>query len=220
MAAPEEIAEIKMDPFLNENAWAGGTFDALMYFGPTSLEQTKAIAERLWSYSRLNGPYRERHHAIAMQEKVTPIFTEDGCEQLVGLYRFGDEELSPFVHTTVQCDDGLWVYAGIPMGGFPSNWNVGPYPFDDGRDVSWVLEIVRDLRELVAFLRSSFFIPAAAYGWFDVSILDTIEDALNGRLHDDRWHPIELQTGTELKYYPITKLEPLFQGFRINRQDT
>jgi hypothetical protein len=201
-----------LDSFTNPDSWSGGTFDALMYFGSTSLDTTIEIANWIWSYPRLNGPYRQRHVPVAQQVKATPDFTDDGCEQLVGQYRHDDGAISPFVHTTIRGDDGLWIYAGIPMGGFPNDWQVGAYPFDDGKPVNWMLSLIDDLRSLTAFVRQRYDICAASYGWFDVSILDTIEDALNGKIHDDRWHPIELPSPTGLRYFEITKLEPLFRN--------
>jgi hypothetical protein len=196
----------------NFDSWSGGTFDALMFFGPTSLNRTADIANWMWTYDRLDGPYRERYIPISQQPKVSPNFTDDGCEQLVGQYRHQDGLRSPFVHTTIRGDDGLWIYAGIPMGGFPANWDVGAYPFEDGKPVDWMLTLIDDLRLITSHVRRRFSILAASYGWFDVSILDTIDDALKGKIADDRWHPIELKTDAGIKYYPITKLESLFRN--------
>jgi hypothetical protein len=200
------------NPFQNPDAWAGGTFDVLMFFGTTSLDRTIDIARELWCFERLDGPYRHRHLLPTEQDIVNPDFTEDGCEQLVGVYRHQDGESSPFVHTTIRGDDGLWVYAGIPMGGFPERWNVGAYPFDDGKSVDWVLDITSDLRLLAYHIRERYPMLAIAYGWFDVSILDTIDDAMRGIVHEDRWHEIELATSQGWMTFPITKLEPLFRN--------
>ena len=208
------VAWCMTSPFQNPDAWSGGTFDALMFFGPTALNRTIEIARHIWCYPHLNGPYRECHLRPSQQGKAEPNFTEDGCEQLVGEYRHQDDTISAFVHTTIRGDDGLWVYAGIPMGGFSSNWDVGAYPFDDGKPVDWVIDLTNELQRFTRFVRDSYSIRAAAYGWFDVSILDTIEDAMNGTIHDDRWHHLELETNDGWKAYPITKLEPLFTNDR------
>ena len=181
-------------PFQNPDAWSGGTFDALMYFGPTTLEQTIEIARHIWRYPQINGPYRERHVLPSQQGKAAINFTEDGCEQLVGEYRHQDDSISSFVHTTIRGDDGLWVYAGVPMGGFSNNWDVGAYPFDDGKSLDWIVEFTNELQRFTRFVQDEHPVRDVAYGWFDVSILDTIEDAMNGTIHDDRWHHLELQT--------------------------
>ena len=199
-----------VSPFQNCDAWSGGSFDVLMFFGPASIDKTIELARRLWSHPRLNGPYRDRNSLPTQQSKVEPRFTEDGCEQLVGEYSHENGEISPFVHTTIRDDDGLWVYAGIPMGGFPDSWDVGAYPFDDGKPVDWIIELIDELAPLSEFVVDQHAARAIAYGWFDVSILDTIEDALNGKTRDDRWHHLEVQTEDGWKVYPITKLEPLF----------
>ena len=199
-----------VNPFHNPDAWSGGTFDALMFFGPTSLGRAVDTTCRIWGHPQLNGPYRDRNTLTSLQPKADPSFTEDGCEQLVGEYRHPDGAISPFVQTTIFDDDGLWIYVGIPMGGFPDNWNVGTYPFDDGKPVDWVIRLTDDLKGITDFVRISNSVLACAYGWFDVSILDTIGDALNGKINADRWHHLELQTQHGWQTYPITKLEPLF----------
>ena len=197
-------------PFQNPDAWSGGTFDVLMFFGPTSLDRTIEISNRIWRYPLLNGPYRERSILPSQQVKVEPSFSEDGCEQLVGEFRHQDNLISPFVQTTIIGDDGLWIYAGIPMAGFPDTWDVGAYPFDDGKPLDWIIKINGELKLLADFVREKYPVLALALGWFDVSILDTIEDAMDGKIHDDRWHHLEIQTGDEWMTYPITRLEPLF----------
>ena len=195
--------------FQNPDAWSGGTFDALMYFGPTPLERTVEIANHIWRYPQLNGPFRDRHQLPAQQPKAKPNFTEDGCEPLVGEYRHQDHTISSFVQTTIRDDDGLWIYAGIPMGGISASWDVGAYPFDDGRPVDWVIDLTNELQLFTRFVRGKYPVRAIAYGWFDISILDTIDDAMNGTIYNDRWHHLELQTEAGWRVYPITKLEPL-----------
>lgn len=201
-----------VSPFLNADAWSGGTFDVLLYFGPTSLPRTIDITRRIWSFPQLNGPFRHRNLLPSQQNHVDPDFSEDGCEQLVGEFKFPDGAISPFVQTTIRDEDGLWVYAGIPMGGFPANWNVGAYPFDDGQPVDWILDLNTLLRNLTNYVRDACPMLAVAYGWFDVSILDTIGDALNGVVRDDRWHELEVATDEGWQIYSITKLEPLFRN--------
>ena len=197
-------------PFQNPDSWSGGTFDALMYFGPASITETLRISETIWRYARLNGPYRERHLLPSQQEKVTPDYTDDGCEQLVGEFHHQNNAVSPFVHTTIRDDDGLWIYCGIPMAGFPPDLDVGAYPFDDGKPVEWVIDFTNQLQTFTDYVRIHHSMLAAAFGWFDISILDTLDDAMNGKIHDDRWHQIELATENGWQVYPITKLEPLF----------
>jgi hypothetical protein len=194
------------ETFLNPDSWHGGTFDALMFLGLTSLEETTDIANWIWAYDRLDGPYQQQN--VFGRSKVAPNFTDDCCEQLVGVYRHRDGLCSPFVHTTIRDDAGLWIYAGIPMGGFPASWDVGAYPCDDGKPLDWMLPFIDDLRLLTAHVRQRFPIRVASYGWFDITIVDTFENALKGKIGEDRWYPIELQTEIGFQYYPISKLEP------------
>jgi hypothetical protein len=197
------------DIFLNPDSWAGGTFDALMFFGLTGHDRTTDIANWMWTYDRLNGPYQQMNIPMSQQSKVVPNFTDDCCDRLVGVYRHRDGLCSPFVHTTILDDAGLWIYAGIPMGGFPEDWDIGAYPFNDGKPTDWMLPFINDLRLLTAYVRQRFPILIASYGCLDATICDIFEDALKGKIGNDRWYPIELQTEIGLQYYPISKLEPL-----------
>lgn len=196
--------------FHDPDAWSGGTIDTLMFFGPRSVVDATQVAKSLWSFDRLTGPYRQRHIDPQLQALLTSFeFTDDGCEQLVGTYQHSCGSLSPFVHTTIRDEDGLWIYAGIPMGGMPAEWDVGAYPLDDGKPVTWLPPLIEELRKITAYIDCAHSVLAAVYGWLDVSAIDKIVNALAGKIPGDRWHAIEIWRNHGVEYFPMTKTEAL-----------
>ena len=196
--------------FHSPDAWSGGSIDTLMYFGRRSVSESLQIADSLWKFSRLAGPFRQRNVDPQFQTRITSFdFTEDGCETLFGTYRHACGVFSPFAQSTIRDDEGLWVYAGIPMGGMPEEWDVGAYPFDDGKPVTWLPALIEELRKLTAYIDSAHSVRAAVYGWLTVSAIDIIADALVGKISSDRWYPIEVWNDHSVEYFPITRIEAL-----------
>ena len=196
--------------FQSPDAWSGGSIDALMFFGPRPVTEAMQIADSLWKFSRLAGPFRQRNIDPQFQTRITSFdFTEDGCESLFGTYKHACGAFSPFAQSTIRDNDGLWVYAGIPMGGMPEEWDVGAYPFDDGKPVTWLPPLIEELRKLTAYIDSAHFVRAAVYGWLDVSATDIIADALAGKIPRDRWYPVEVWNNHSVGYFPMTKTEAL-----------
>lgn len=196
--------------FHSPDAWSGGSIDTLMFFGPRTVTEAMQISDSMWKFSRLAGPFRERNVDPQLQTRFTSFdFTEDGCESLIGTYHHACGVFSPFAQSTICDDEGLWIYAGIPMGGMPEEWDVGAYPFDDGKPVIWLPPLIEQLRELTAYIDSAHSVRAAVYGWLDVSAIDIIADALAGKIPKDRWHPIEIWHSHSAEYFPMTKLGAL-----------
>ena len=91
------------------------------------------------------------------------------------------------------------------------SWEVGAYPFDDDVPLDWLLPLIDQLRDITAFVNSTHRVLVAVYGWLDVPALDIVTDALAGRIDSIRWHPIEVRDGSAMRYYPMTRIEPLFR---------
>jgi hypothetical protein len=202
-----------MNPqFTNPDSWAGGSIDALMFFGQSPVEKAIAAAKALWSIDRLDGPYRDRTVEPSGQDRCGfDRFTTDGCEQLTGVMTHDDGTTSPFVHTTIFDDDGLWVYAGPPMGGLPDHWNVGAYPVDDGKPTAWLEPLLDSLQSLSHEVHKICPVRAAVYGWLDLAEPDRILEALSGKIPDERWHGLTLWDGDACTYFPPTRTEPPMQ---------
>lgn len=184
-----------------------------MFFGPATVDFASDVARTIWSFPRLHGPFRDRTTEPEDQEQLKDFdFTEDCCELLFGTYLLSGQTLCPFEHMTLLDSDGLWVYAGIPMGSMPSSWDVGAYPFDDGKPISWLLPLIEDLRELTHFVNSRHPMQAAMYGWIcGILEVDVIKESLAGRIPTERWHPMEIRKGDRLEYFPMTRMDAMMR---------
>ena len=198
--------------FTSPDAWSGGNIDALIYFGLAPLETAITVGQALWSSPLLDGPYQERHIEPSLQEHCDYSgFEDDGCEQLVGVLTHPDGIQSPFVHTTICDEDGLWIYIGTPTGGLPDIWNIGAYPFDDGKSATWLPSFIATLQEIAEHVHSLCLAQGAIYGWDTLADPEELLAALNGKISSERWAPISLWTSGVREDYPATHTEPPIQ---------
>lgn len=202
-----------MNPvFTRHDAWNGGSIDTLMFFGDASPEHAINIAEALWSFPKLDGPYRCRNVEPDQQERADySAFINDGFEQLIGVLTHHDGSRSPLVHTTLMDDNGLWVYVGLTVGGLPASWKIGAYPFDDGFPTSWLEPLVDDLRNISNHVHQYCPIRGALYGWIDAPDWDLLLNAISGKIPKERWHGLSIWQGNECDYFPPTMLGPHFK---------
>ena len=122
-----------MSKFDDHESWAGGSFDALMFFGLVAVERAMEITKAIWTCNSLVGPFNRHDREPESLPRVNEFnFSDEGCEQLYGVITFPGDESSCIVQTTLFDSDGLWVYLGPTAGSLPKSWNVGSYPFDDG----------------------------------------------------------------------------------------
>jgi len=197
------------DSFLQADAWTGGNVDALLYFGRNNTAKAVQVFDALWSFPRLFGPYPDRHRSPADQAVITtPDYTDDGLAQYVGVYTHHDGAQSNFVHTAINDDDGLWVYAGVTVGSLPDAWDVGPYPIDDGRPCNWLKPLLDDLQSLTDHINQSCPIYAATYGWLTVADCDILLQSVAGDIPSERWAGIDIWRGGVRQSYPPTHYEP------------
>jgi hypothetical protein len=194
--------------FTNTDSWTGSTVDALMFFGAATVEQAIDVARAIWSYPRLDGPYRFRD----VEPQNQPLadfsrFSDNGCEQLLGVFTHSDGSRSPFVHTTILDDNGLWVYAGPTIGGLTSIWNVGAYPIEDGTPANWLGPLLQDLRVLTEHVYQRCPILGAMYGWLTTIDLNILLEAVAGRIPDERWNGLAIWRESECDYFPPTHFE-------------
>ena len=194
--------------FTKEDAWTGGDIDALMFFGPATVDDALTVFNALWSFPQLSGPYRSRKVEPDAQSVITqPDCNDYGCEQLIGVYTHHDGTCSNLVHTTILDDDGLWVYAGPTTGSLPASWNIGAYPFEDGRPTTWLQPLYDDLRLITQHVNQSKPMLGAMYGWLTTMDCDILLDAIAGNIPTERWNPIDVWRDGQRQYYPPTHLE-------------
>jgi hypothetical protein len=194
--------------FTKTDAWTGGSIDVLMFFPGAGVEHAIRVGRRLWGFASLDGPYRERTIEPASQPTADfTRFTSEGCEQLLGVMHYADGSCSPFIHTSIIDDDGLWVYAGPSLGGLPQDWGVGAYPFCDGRPITWLAPLYTTLRDLAQHVHSHSPVRVAAFGWLDLAAPDMLLSVLRDGVPPDRWVGLSLWDGDCPAYYAPTHSE-------------
>lgn len=194
--------------FTRPYAWAGGNVDALMYFGAAGIDEANAISRAVWSYPRLEGPYQHRDIEPDRQVPVAvPQMSIYGHADSDGVFTHHDGSRSAFVHSALIDEDGLWVYAGLTVGGLPEDWDVGAYPFGDSNPNKWLLPLYDSLRALVIHVSQSTPPRAAIYGYCPEASLHVPLEAVEGHVPEERWAPIDVWRDGRHSYFPATHLE-------------
>lgn len=196
--------------FTNPDAWSGGSVDALMFFGHVANATVVEITRAIWSYAQLDGPYLDRNSEPRFQKQFNfAKYGNEGFESLVGILKTWDGHDVPFNQSTIVDEQGLWVYAGPTVGGLPPLWDIGAYPFDDGKPTPWLPPLVQQLCELSYHVHQHQPIVAATYGWLTVRDVDIVMDAIGGKIPDERWAGICVWRGNESSYFPANRPDPL-----------
>jgi hypothetical protein len=194
--------------FTHPDSWSGGSVDALIYVGAANIDDANEVSRSLWSFPRLKGPYLYRDVEPDQQVPIAvPEMCDNSLQQLDGVYTHHDGSKSDFTHTTIIDDDGLWVYAGPSVGGLPKEWNVGAYPFSDGKPANWLSPLYDDLRAIVKRISQFTPLKAATYGWLTVLDCDRLIEAVAGHIPDDRWGPIDVWRDGHHSYFPATHFD-------------
>jgi hypothetical protein len=192
--------------FTRPYAWAGGSVDALMYFGAAGIDEANAVSRAVWSYPRLEGPYE--HHDVEPDQQVPIAVPQIGVDEFgyaIGAYTHHDGSRSAFKHATVIDEDGLWVYTGVTVGGLPEDWDVGGYPAGGGNPKEWLPPLYDSLRALVMHVSQTTPPRAAIYSFCPEESLDVPIEAAEGNIPDDRWCPIDVWRDGQHSYYPMTR---------------
>jgi hypothetical protein len=199
--------------FTQPDCWTGGSIDALMFFGDASIPLAGKITGYAWSFPDLDGPYLDRT-CEPHQQSCYDLgdFGYDGFQSLCGVMNTSDGHRVPIVQSTIIDEHGLWIYLGSTVGGLPPRWDVGAYPFDDGKPITWLLPLVEQLRALTAYVHQQYPLLAASYGWLTLDDVDILLEVIAGQIPDKRWAGISVWRGNESTYYPSTHLMQLFNN--------
>jgi len=200
--------------FSNPDCWAGGSIDALMYFSGSSAAIAAEISHAIWSTPALDGPYLDRNRDPELQIRYEfSGFGFDGYQTLFGRIQLHDGQLATFTQSTIIDDDGLWIYAGPPIGGLPEAWDVGAYPFEDGKPTTWLCPLITQLRELAGRVHDIHPMQAATYGWLTLIDVDLVVGAVGGKIPEERWAGISIFRDNREVFYPATHLgAPIRKG--------
>lgn len=192
-----------MHPFQNEQTWTGGSFEILFY-----LEEKYGIQllEKLWFTMGFDGPYIDNRVAPNQQEKLT-TFRNLEAGNLYGTALIDKKNIACST-TTIKDEDGLWVYFGFPLGGLNEMYDVGAYPFDDGKHPVWAEHLSQYLKEIAERIFLDVPFDGAIIGWLTTFEVDELVDVVKSGVPEERWFWYLINNNGKLDWYPQNKQEP------------
>jgi hypothetical protein len=95
------------------------------------------------------------------------------------------------------------------MGGLNVIYDVGAYPFDDGKEPVWAEQLSQYLRELAEKLFLDVPFDGAIIGWLTAVEVDEILNAINSGVPKERWFWYLINNNGKLDWYPQNMKEPL-----------
>lgn len=193
-----------MHPFQNEETWTGGSFEVLFYLGEKSEIH---FLEKLWFGLGFDGPYIDGEIIPAQQRKLNTLKSVS-TGKLYGTAII-NEKIVACSSTTIKDEDGVWIYFGFPMGGLDVIYDVGAYPFDDGKEPVWAEQLSQYLRELAEKLFLEVPFDGAIIGWLTAIEVDEILNAVNLGVPKERWFWYLINNNGKLDWYPQNMNEPL-----------
>ena len=182
--------------FTETDTWSGGSIELLCLFRGATTELTKAIQETLWRWPYLTGPYTNSNLEPGDQSVGDPADLEArfGVAQLPG-----EIGRAAFQTMFVEDDDGLWLYAGLPLGSLGRVLPVGAFPFDEQAVQDWELVTYRWLVGLAEHLHAQVPFKRAAVGWLAIA---EVEELVAERIPDVRYHGYIVERLGQLLYFP------------------
>lgn len=177
-----------------DDLWLGGSIDLLLLFRGPSAPSPGEVTEAVWAWSPLEGPYLDR----AMESR--PSRESPNVDHLYGRGRLPTGQYVPFETYIVVDSDGVWVYAGAPVGGLGEVYPIEAYPFEASATTPWVLEVHGWLESLAAHVGTTLNFERGVIGW--LTLLD-VGEPVQGTVPETRYqtylvlHPISNGTGHE-----------------------
>jgi hypothetical protein len=193
-----------MHPFQNEQTWTGGSFEILFYLGE---KEGLLLLEKLWSEMGFDGPYIDNKVLPTNQDKLKVISNIESTN-IYGTSIFDNKTVACST-TTIKDEDGVWIYFGFPLGGLSEVYDVGAYPFEDGKNHAWTERLAQYLRELAEMFFSDVSFYGAIIGWLTAVEVDELLDAVKSGVPEERWFWYLINDNGKLGWYPQNKQEPL-----------
>jgi hypothetical protein len=195
-----------MHPFLYEQTWSGGSFEILFYLGE---KDAILLLEKLWSKMGFDGPYSDNKILPTNQEKLKTISNIEGGN-LYGTSIIENKTVACATTTIKDEDeDGVWIYFGFPLGGLNEVYDVGAYPFEDGKNHVWTEQLAQYLREMAENLFRDVPFDGAIIGWLTAVEVDEVLQAVRSGVPEERWFWYLINDNGKLGWYPQNKQEPL-----------
>jgi hypothetical protein len=159
-----------MKVFTEPETWRGGSVELLCAMGPSNAERRKRCVAAVWNWPSLRGPYARSDKEPSQQRLSQPNST--ACHGVAAL----PEQLGEvaFKVSTVVDDDGLWLYAGVPMGSLGSVFPVGAFPFESTAVEPWERTVYGWLFGLAEHIAAQVPFERAVIGWITMAEVDQL----------------------------------------------
>jgi len=199
--------------FTAADTWDGGFYELAIELGPRSDERLRTALETIWQYDGLNGCYEDSQVEPSDQPRLMPSLETrqlgvatlpNGRQSACGTLAVREDDFT-------GRDDGTdWIVLFLPMGSLDSVYNVGAYPFEDGKNSRTWREPLHDwLTQIAISVFSAVPFSLALIG-HEVSGMTYAEEIHNTGMPAERWVGYLWREGERLVWYPPTKYEPDF----------
>jgi hypothetical protein len=182
--------------FTEADTWHGGAIELLCLFRRAPSKLMPKIREVVWIWNCLDGPYAKRDIEPSQQAKVSPTCdeAENGVATLPGL--MGQ---TAFYCNFVEDSDGIWLYAGLPLGGLARILPLGGFPFFETKTHDWEHVVYGWLFSLAEHINNRIPFASGAIGWGMPAAIDAVE---TGVVPQTREGAFITNGGEQLMYHP------------------
>lgn len=193
-----------MHVFTDPGSWTGGSIELLCALGPSGNERRRKCLAALWSWPNLKGPY-----ARSDQEPSQQSLAQTSSEARYGVALLpGQLGSVAFQVTLVEDDDGLWLYAGSPLGSLGRVLPVGAFPFGDSKVEQWEHTIYAWLFGLAEHIGAHVPFERAIIGWITTAEVDLLAAK---QIPAERFHGYIVRVESELIYFPPNRTSAIVE---------
>jgi hypothetical protein len=189
-----------------EDIWAGGFYELAIELGPRSDTRLESAPLTLWQNVRLEGCYLRRDFEPANQQRLQPSLSLlERYGHLLGVATLPNKSQVTCGVVAIREDSGIdWLDFYLPMGALATAYDVGAFPFDDGKDSQWWREPLDGwLVELAQAVFAAAPFSLALVGHEVSGHAYAADLSLNG-IPAERWDGYLWQETANLLWYPPT----------------
>ena len=192
--------------FTNEHTWSGGFYELAIELGLRSEARLEAAINAIWQDARLEGCYTRRDLEPAEQPRVEPTLEmREKYAHLLGVATLpggGRAACGTFI---IRQEDGIdWLGFYIPMGALSTIYDVGAFPFNDGKaSQHWREHLDAWLAEIAQTVFAAAPFDLAIIGDEASGDVSAAEFAVSG-VPESRWHGYLWREDKKLIWYPPT----------------
>jgi len=196
---------VKSSLFTEKDAWTGGSFELAIEFENVSDEKLLQGLRALWSYSFLEGCYKQNNVEPSNQAQINANIIPLSTDHLYGIATLPNDKQIGCSTVLIREEKGSdWIILGLPMGALGEHYSVGAYPINDGNSVEWKREIEAWFINIAEGVFSKASFRLALTGWNAGGDTYAIDVAVQG-IPKQRWHGFLWCEENKLKWYPPTE---------------